>query len=114
MTKYRNRTLEKVLKQTIDFFPAIMITGPRQVGKTTLLNYISITSKKKINFVSLDDLFLRKQANEDPELFLRTYETPLIIDEFQYALNLLAYIKINIDKQKQETIFSKNKTKLIN
>lgn len=109
MTKYRNRTLEKVLKQTIDSFPAIMITGPRQVGKTTLLNYISITSKKKINFVSLDDLFLRKQANEDPELFLRTYETPLIIDEFQYAPNLLAYIKINIDKQKQETIFSNKK-----
>lgn len=109
MNKYRNRTLEKALKQAIDSFPAIMITGPRQVGKTTLLNYISITSKKKINYVSLDDLFLRKQANEDPELFLRTYEAPLVIDEFQYAPNLLTYIKINIDKHKQDVLFTNKK-----
>ena len=56
-----------------------MITGPRQVGKTTLLNHLVATSKEKINYVSLDNLLIRSQAIEDPELFLISYETPLRI-----------------------------------
>ena len=81
--KYINRTLEKTLSNYIGKYPVIMITGPRQVGKTTLLNYLASISKQKINFISLDDMIVRAQANEDPELFLRTHETPLVIDEFQ-------------------------------
>lgn len=61
-------------------FPVIMITGSRQVGKTTLLNHLQFEDKN-INFVSLDNALLKVQANENPELFLRNYETPLIIDE---------------------------------
>ena len=85
MQKYKTRTIEKSLNSLIGKFPVIMITGPRQVGKTTLLNHLIVDFNKKINYVSLDDILLRTQAIEDPELFLRTYEAPLIIDEFQYG-----------------------------
>jgi len=105
MSNYKNRSIEKVLNEMIDIYPVIMITGPRQVGKTTLLNYLTTQQTEKINFISLDDMKLRIQANDDPELFLRTHETPLIIDEFQYAPNLLSYIKINVDKARKEEMF---------
>ncbi len=105
MSKHTNRTIEKEVKKLIDKCPVIMITGPRQVGKTTLLNYIISLSHSKVTSVSLDDILLRKQANEDPELFLRTYEAPLMIDEFQYAPNLLSYIKMNVDEMRKEVMF---------
>ena len=105
MSTYKNRTIEKVLKEMNGNYPVIMITGPRQVGKTTLLNYLMSTSSKKINFVTLDDTKLRLQANEDPELFLRTHDAPLIIDEFQYAPNLLSYIKMNVDNKRMNEMF---------
>ena len=107
--EYRNRTIEQTLNNMIDVYPVIMITGPRQVGKTTLLNHLISVSKRKINFISLDDMKIRLQANEDPELFLRTHEPPLIIDEFQYAPNLLSYIKMNVDEARKDAMFgSKN------
>ena len=90
MPKYQHRTIEKSLNDSIGNWPVIMITGPRQVGKTTLLNHLVETSNEKINYISLDNMLIRAQAKEDPELFLRTYETPLIIDEFQYAPELLS------------------------
>lgn len=109
MNKYRTRTIEASLNSLIGNCPVIMITGPRQVGKTTLLNHLKATAKEKINFVSLDNLLLRSQAIEDPELFLRNYETPLIIDEFQYAPELLSYIKIQVDKARQNEMFGEGK-----
>lgn len=105
MQKYKTRTIEKSLNSLIGKFPVIMITGPRQVGKTTLLNHLIVDFNKKINYVSLDDILLRNQAIEDPELFLRTYEAPLIIDEFQYAPNLLSYIKIKVDEARKNAMF---------
>ncbi len=109
MKKYKNRTIENSLNSLIDNCPIIMITGPRQVGKTTLLNHLASISDKKINYVSLDNLLIRNQAIEDPELFLRNYETPLIIDEFQYAPELLSYIKINVDKARKNEMFGDGK-----
>ncbi len=103
---YVSRTMEKAIEKFIGKYPVIMVTGPRQVGKTTLLNYLKFKSNKKINYVTLDDMLTRTQANEDPELFLRTHEAPLIIDEFQYAPNLLTYIKIIIDEARQNEIFN--------
>ena len=102
MSEYIKRNIEKSVKQMEQNFPVVMITGPRQVGKTTLLNQIN-KNNKKINYVSLDDLNARALAVEDPELFLRTYEIPLIIDEFQYAPNILNYIKIIVDKTRLES-----------
>lgn len=105
MEKYKSRTIENSLNSLIDKCPVIMVTGSRQVGKTTLLNHLVATSNQKINYVSLDNILIRQQAIEDPELFLRTYELPLIIDEFQYAPNLLSYIKIKVDNARKNVMF---------
>lgn len=105
MSKYINRTMENLLNELIDRYPVITITGPRQVGKSTLLEYIIKNNKKEITYVTLDDMFLRASANEDPLLFLKNYNTPLIIDEFQYAPNLLSYIKINVDEARKKALF---------
>lgn len=110
MSKYKTRTIERYLNSLIGKSPVIMITGPRQVGKTTLLNHLVEVSKEKINYVSLDNILIRTQAIEDPELFLRSHETPLIIDEFQYAPELLSYIKIKVDNVRKNEMFgNKNK-----
>lgn len=109
MSDYISRTMEKTVDKMKKSFPVIMITGPRQVGKTTLLSMMAEKDKnEKINFISLDDLNARTLAIEDPELFLRTYEMPLIIDEFQYAPNLLSYIKIIVDKKRLENLKNNN------
>lgn len=105
MDGYIPRTIESSVKSLSKAFPVIIICGPRQVGKTTLLNMMfSKNQGKKINYVSLDDLSLRTLAIEDPELFLRTYPIPLIIDEFQYAPNILSYIKLIVDKKRLENL----------
>lgn len=109
MQKYKTRTIEKVLNSWVGKCPVIMVTGSRQVGKTTLLNHLVASSKNKINYISLDDILVRNQAIEDPELFLRTYKTPLIIDEFQYAPNLLSYIKMKVDEAKKNEMFGDGK-----
>ena len=102
MSNYIKRSVENKLKQLSKSFPVIMITGSRQVGKTTLLNNLQKQSKSEINYVSLDNLSVRALAKEEPELFLERYKAPLIIDEFQYAPDLLSYIKIIVDEKKQE------------
>ena len=71
-----------------------MVTGPRQVGKTTLLKKLK---PDNMDYVTLDDEVLRKQAKEDPKLFLEEHPAPLLIDEAQYAPELFPYIKINVD-----------------
>ena len=95
--------MEEKLISMINNYQVIMITGPRQVGKSTLLSYISNKAGIKINRVTLDDIVLREQARSNPELFLRTYERPLIIDEFQRVPELLSYIKILVDEEKEKT-----------
>ena len=102
MSNYIKRSVENKLEQLSKSFPVIMITGSRQVGKTALLNNLQKQSKSEINYVSLDNLSVRALAKEEPELFLERYKAPLIIDEFQYAPDLLSYIKIIVDEKKQE------------
>ena len=104
MKKYINREAEKQVLCLAKSFPVIMITGPRQVGKTTMLSYTKKKMEKNINYVSLDNINDRMLANEDPELFLETYKIPLIIDEFQYAPKLLSYIKIIVDNKRLEEL----------
>lgn len=102
MGTYIKRSIEKKLEELEKAFPVIMITGSRQVGKTTLLTILQKEEKNQINYVSLDNIQTRALAIEDPELFLERYKAPLIIDEFQYAPDLLSYIKIIVDKKRQE------------
>lgn len=95
MNIYFKRLLEKDIIENSKSFPVILICGPRQVGKTTVLEKLS---NDKINYVSLDDPLERKSAIEDPALFLENHKTPLIIDEIQYATELLPYIKMKVDQ----------------
>lgn len=100
MNNYIKRLVEHDIEKTSNTFPVVLICGPRQVGKTTVLEKIKFQLGNNINYVSLDDPMDRKLAKEDPSLFLEKYESPLIIDEIQYATELLPYIKINVDKQR--------------
>ena len=102
---YIHRTIENKLDEMYGNFPAILVTGSRQSGKSTVLQYITINKKQNINEVSLDDLNERTMAIEDPEGFLRMHGVPLIIDEFQYAPDLLSYIKIKIDEARKNEMF---------
>ena len=107
---YIHRTIENKLKEMYGNFPAILVTGSRQSGKSTVLQYITYNNGEKINEVSLDDLNERTMAIEDPEAFLRIHGVPLIIDEFQYAPNLLSYIKIKIDEARKNEMFGDGKS----
>ena len=88
------RELVKRVKKINDTRKVLLVTGPRQVGKTTMLKYLAEDNRR---YVSLDDLSLRKLAQDDPKLFMMTYKPPVIIDEIQYAPNLLSYIKLDVD-----------------
>ncbi len=96
------RTLEQTLLQASKSFPVILVTGPRQVGKTTLLKSCKGSPK---NYVSLDDIGIRDLAKTDPAMFLEFYPPPIIIDEVQYAPELFVYIKILVDKNRQPGMF---------
>ena len=100
-TNYIHRTIENKLEEMYGNFTSILITGSRQSGKSTVLQYLTTIKNTNINEVSLDDLNERTLAIEDPETFLRTHGVPLIIDEFQYAPNLLSYIKLAIDEARK-------------
>ncbi len=106
---YINRTIENKLNEMYGNFPSILITGARQSGKSTVLQYIANLKREKINEVSLDDLNEQTMAIEDPETFLRVHGIPLIIDEFQYAPNLLSYIKLKIDEERKNEMFGDGK-----
>ncbi len=106
---YIHRTIENKLEEMYNNFPAILITGARQSGKSTVLQYITTIKNQTIKEVSLDDLNERILAVEDPETFLRMHGVPLIIDEFQYAPNLLSYIKLAIDEARKNEMFGDGK-----
>ncbi len=93
---YIHRTLEPLLKEALMQFPAVLVTGPRQAGKSTLLQQQLMTYR----YVTLDDPLVRALAHHDPELFLSSYPAPLIIDEIQYAPSLLPYLKMRIDRDR--------------
>lgn len=97
---YIKRGLENRLTYMAEHFPVILVSGARQVGKTTLLKKIT-ESKNDIQYVTLDHPRIRQLAKEDPELFLQQYRAPVIIDEIQYVPELLPYIKIKVDENRQ-------------
>ena len=95
---FKERTLAKTIIRAAKTFPAIVVTGPRQSGKTTLLK--SIFSKTH-RFVSLENPDVRMRAREDPVSFFELYQPPVIIDEIQYVPELLSYIKTKIDDNRK-------------
>ncbi|SEW10179.1 ATP-binding protein [[Clostridium] fimetarium] len=89
------RSLESIVIELTKQYPAILITGPRQVGKTTMLQKLMEGTDK--NYVTLDDLNERALAKSDPDMFFQIHKHPVLIDEVQYAPELFSYIKILVD-----------------
>ena len=96
MMNYISRNLEKVVAEVTKEYPVVLVTGPRQVGKTTMLQKLMEGTGR--SYVSLDDLNERSIAKNDPELFLQLHKPPVLIDEVQYAPELFTYIKIYVDR----------------
>ena len=99
---YIQRTLEKTIKRASSFFPVVLLTGPRQVGKTTVFENCE---RDRRNYVSLDIMEIQEQAKQDPQRFLEIYKAPLLIDEIQYVPQLLPYIKAITDREKKKGMY---------
>jgi len=93
--KYLERTLTPDIPRASRNFKALLITGPRQVGKTTLLKHIAEKNRKIADLSNEAD---RDLAQKDPKGFLDIYSPPLFIDEIQYAPGLFSYIRMLVDK----------------
>lgn len=94
---YIHRDCEKTLKKASSTFPSIVLTGPRQSGKSTLLKYLFGKSHAYFTF---DDPLIRDKAAADPRLFLENSGDKLILDEIQYVPELTSYMKMLIDQER--------------
>lgn len=97
-----DRHLSAVVRECSDTFPALLVTGPRQVGKSTLLESAASANRR---VVTLDDPAARRLAREDPAFFLQTCPPPVLIDEIQYAPELFPFVKMACDREKRPGLF---------
>lgn len=100
---YIARSLETVIGEAAKEYPIVLVTGPRQVGKTTMLQKMMEGTDR--GYVSLDDLNERNLAKTDPQLFLELHKPPVLIDEVQYAPEIFTYIKIHVDSHHEAGAF---------
>ena len=96
--KYYERSITPDILRVSKKFKALLITGPRQVGKTTLLKHITEKDRKTADLSNETD---RELAKKDPKGFLDVYSPPVFIDEIQYAPELFSYIKMLVDKSEK-------------
>lgn len=101
--QYIHRTLERKFLKMSSFFKAVLVTGARQVGKTTMLKHLAENENR--TYVSMDNQMARALAKTDPVLFFQTYKPPIIIDEIQKAPELFEQIKIMCDETDQRGLF---------
>ncbi|MBI5412282.1 ATP-binding protein [Candidatus Peregrinibacteria bacterium] len=95
---YIERHISERLKKLVNTFPVVVVTGARQVGKSTLLRH---DYGKKFDTVVFDPVLDIDNAKQDPELFLDNHPAPLILDEAQYVPELIPALKRRIDKNRQ-------------
>ena len=95
---YVKRHIEKAVLQRAEEKGAIVVTGARQVGKTTLIEKM----KPGIATVTFDDLTVRSRAKAEPGAFLQLNPPPVFIDDVQYAPEIFSYIKMVLDKSKRK------------
>lgn len=98
---YIERAMEKVVQKTEKGFKAVLVTGARQVGKSTLLKHMYADRK----YISFDDPVLREETKREPGLFFRNNKPPVILDEVQYISELFPYIKMECDKSEDKGLF---------
>lgn len=103
MSIYLPRAMEKLVMELSDEYPAILLTGPRQTGKTRMLRHLM--EGKGRGYVSLDDLTDRALAKSDPAMFLQLHPAPILIDEVQYAPELFSQIKRLVDAHRSPGAF---------
>ena len=96
MIRYYSRNIEKKIKLLSKTYPVIVISGPRQSGKSTLAQHLFF-SHEYINLERIDD---REFASNDPRAFLEQFKNKVIIDEVQYVPSLFSYIQANVDEKK--------------
>lgn len=101
--EYIERTLERKFMHMSSFFKAVLVTGARQVGKTTMLKHLA--SEQNRTYVSMDNTMDRALAKSDPALFFQMYKPPIIIDEIQKAPELFEQIKILCDGSEEKGLF---------
>lgn len=99
---YLTRTIETFFLKASSQFPVMLLTGARQVGKTTLLQHLG---KNQRLYVTLDDPLILTLAKNDPALFMQRFPPPVLIDEIQYAPQLLPYIKMEVDQNRRPGMF---------
>lgn len=105
---YIKRAAEETIEKASRMFSVLLLTGPRQAGKTTLLQRLAHAQKAlgiERKYVTLDDPDARFLAKRDPALFLQRYSPPVLIDEIQYATELFPYIKMSVDRTKRKGDF---------
>jgi predicted AAA+ superfamily ATPase len=98
---YVPRSLQPYLQKVTQQFPVLLLTGARQVGKTTLLRHL----QEGRSYVTLDDPLVLTLAKTDPALFMQRFPVPVLIDEIQYAPELLPYIKMAVDRDRTPGMF---------
>ncbi|MDR0372501.1 MAG: ATP-binding protein [Nitrososphaerota archaeon] len=94
---YIKRAIEKSILSISATFPVLLVTGPRQVGKTTMLKQLVMLTDNSRKYVTLDDPDIRRMAKSDPALFMQRFTPPVLIDEIQYAPEILPYVKMSVD-----------------
>ncbi|WP_418146586.1 ATP-binding protein [Actinobacillus pleuropneumoniae] len=99
--KLYSRQMKPLIEALIKQFPAVLVTGPRQVGKSTLLQHIS----EDYQYVTFDDPMLLPMTKNDPSLFMLNYSGKLILDEVQYVPELFSSLKLAMDKQKTSGLY---------
>jgi predicted AAA+ superfamily ATPase len=99
---YLPRVIEKTICDTAKHFPALLLVGARQVGKTTVLRQLAGNERA---YVTLDDPRILDTARSDPALFMRRHPPPVLLDEIQYAPEILPFIKMAIDADRKPGMF---------
>ena len=100
--KYYRRSIEQVINEYKEQFPILLLTGPRQVGKSTLFKELF---RAEYKYFSLDDPILKEQIVNDPRLFLKNNSEKLIIDEVQYAPSIFPYLKMKVDENREDGMY---------
>lgn len=101
LMKYIHRAIEDIVKESANNFKAVLVTGARQTGKSTLLKHLY----PEIKEISFDDPFAEEQAKNNPDMFMMLNEPPVFLDEIQYVPSLFRYIKMSCDKSNDKGLF---------